>query len=154
MHHHSHAPYTFAHLHRPLPRFLRASAAPSTLEEIHGIKTELVCLRESTWPLREVVDRIVEAKTPLLKASMHPCFRDVYDHAVHAIDIIETFRDIVSGILDIYLSSVSLKLNEVMKVLTLAGTIFLPLAFLASVYGMNFRELEVSSPGVSCVLAC
>ena len=70
----------------------------------------------------------------------------MYDHAVHAIDIIETFRDIVSGILDIYLSSVSLKLNEVMKVLTIVGAIFLPLAFIASVYGMNFREPEVTSP--------
>jgi magnesium transporter len=121
------------------------SATPRTLEEIHRLKTELVYLRESTWPLREVIDRIVEAKTPLIKASTHPYFRDVYDHAVHAIDIIETFRDIVSGILDIYLASVSLKLNEVMKVLTLAGTIFLPLVFLASVYGMNFREPEVTS---------
>jgi magnesium transporter len=121
------------------------SATPSTLEEIHGLKTELVYLRESTWPLREVIDRIEEAKTPLIKASTRPYFRDVYDHTVHAIDIVETFRDIVSGILDIYLSSVSLKLNEVMKVLTIIGTIFLPLAFIASVYGMNFREPEVVS---------
>jgi magnesium transporter len=121
------------------------SATPSTLEEIHGLKTELVYLRESMWPLREVIDRIEEVNTPLIKASTRPYFRDVYDHTVHAIDIVETFRDIVSGILDIYLSSVSLKLNEVMKVLTIIGTIFLPLAFIASVYGMNFREPEVAS---------
>ena len=68
-----------------------------------------------------------------------------YDHTVHAIDIVETFRDIVSGILDIYLSSVTPKLNEVMKVLTIIGTILLPLAFIASVYGMHFREPEVAS---------
>jgi len=95
---------------------------------------------ESTWPIREVIDRIVEAQTRPIKASTHPYFRNVCDHAVHAIDSIETFRDIVSGILDIYLPSVSLKLNELMKVLTLAGTIFPPLAFLASVYGMYFNE--------------
>jgi magnesium transporter len=130
----------------PLEDEVVTSATPRTLEEIHGLKTELVYLRESTWPLREIIDRIEEAKTPLFKASTHPYFRDLYDHAVNAIDIIETFRDIVSGILDIYLSSVSLKLNEVMKVLTIVGTIFLPLAFIASVYGMNFMEPEVTSP--------
>jgi magnesium transporter len=121
------------------------SATPAALEEIHDLKTELIYIRESTWPLRELIDRIAEVKTPLIKESTRPYFRDVYDHTVHAIDIIETFRDIVSGILDIYLSSVSLKLNEVMKVLTVIGTIFLPLAFIASVYGMNFREPEVAS---------
>jgi magnesium transporter len=121
------------------------SATPGALEEIHALKTELVYIRESTWPLREVIDRIEEVETPLIRESTHPFFRDVYDHTVHAIDIVETFRDIVSGILDIYLSSVSLKLNEVMKVLTIVGTIFLPLAFMASVYGMNFREPEVAS---------
>ncbi|MGZ7193276.1 MAG: magnesium/cobalt transporter CorA [Halobacteriota archaeon] len=121
------------------------SATPTALEEIHDLKTELVFIRESTWPLRELLDRIADVKTPLIKESTRPYFRDVYDHTVHTIDIIETFRDIVSGILDIYLSSVSLKLNEVMKMLTVIGTIFLPLAFIASVYGMNFRQPEVAS---------
>ncbi|MGZ4905053.1 MAG: magnesium/cobalt transporter CorA [Halobacteriota archaeon] len=118
-----------------------SSPGPATLQEVHKLKTELLYLRESTWPLREIVDRIEEAETPLVSEGTRPYFRDVYDEIIHIIDILETFRDIVSGVLDIYLSSINLKLQEVMKILTMVGTIFLPLAFIAGVYGMNFRYL-------------
>ncbi len=118
-----------------------SSPSPATLQEVQKLKTQLLYLRESTWPLREIVDRIEEAETPLISQNTRPYFRDVYDEIIHIIDILETFRDIISGVLDIYLSSVNLKLQEVMKVLTMVGTIFLPLAFIAGVYGMNFRYL-------------
>ena len=123
----------------------RVAANPTakTLQEIHGLKKEIVYMRESLWPLREVVDATTKKEIPLITATTISFLRDVYDNVIHAIDILETFRDIVSGILDIYLSSVSLKLNEVMKVLTIVGTIFLPLGFIAAVYGMNFQEPEV-----------
>ncbi len=116
-----------------------SSPSSETLQEVHQLKTELLYLRESTWPLREIVDRIEEAETPLISESTRPYLRDVYDEIIHIIDILETFRDIVSGILDIYISSIDLKLQEVMKILTMVGTIFLPLAFIAGVYGMNFK---------------
>jgi magnesium transporter len=122
-----------------------ANPTSKTLQEIHGLKTEIVYMRESLWPLREVVDATTKKEIPLITATTISFLRDVYDNVIHAIDILETFRDIVSGILDIYLSSVSLKLNEVMKVLTIVGTIFLPLGFIAAVYGMNFPEPEVRS---------
>ncbi len=112
---------------------------PETLKEVQQLKTELLYLRASTWPLREIVDRIEEAETPLVSEDTRPYFRDVYDEIIHIIDILETFRDIISGVLDIYISSIDLRLQEVMKILTMVGTIFLPLAFIAGVYGMNFR---------------
>lgn len=93
----------------------RVAANPTakTLQEIHGLKKEIVYMRESLWPLREVVDATTKKEIPLITATTISFLRDVYDNVIHAIDILETFRDIVSGILDIYLSSVSLKLNEV-----------------------------------------
>jgi magnesium transporter len=121
-----------------------ASATSQTLDEIHALKTELTYFRDAVWPLREAVERLSEADTSLIEAQTRPYLRDLYERTVNTIDIIETLRDIVSGVLDIYLSRVSLKMNEVMKVLTIIGTIFLPLAFIASVYGMNFREPEVA----------
>ncbi|MGZ4916428.1 MAG: CorA family divalent cation transporter, partial [Halobacteriota archaeon] len=105
----------------------------------HKLKTELLYLRESTWPLREIVDRIEEAETSLISEDTRPYFRDVCDEIIHVIDVLETFRDIIAGVLDIYLSSINLKLQEVVKILAMVGTIFLPFAFISSVYGVNSR---------------
>jgi magnesium transporter len=116
-----------------------------TLNRIHGLKREMIFLRKSVWPLREVIARIERAESPLIKKATGIFLRDVYDHTIQVIDNIETFRDMLSGMLDMYLSSVSNRMNEVMKFLTIIGTIFIPLTFLAGVYGMNFRfmpELE------------
>jgi magnesium transporter len=121
-----------------------ASATSQTLDEIHALKTELTYFRDAVWPLREAVERLSEADTSLIEAQTRPYLRDLYERTVNTIDIVETLRDIVAGVLDIYLSSVSLKMNEVMKVLTIIGTIFLPLAFITGIYGMNFREPEVA----------
>jgi magnesium transporter len=115
------------------------------LHEIHRFKREMIFLRKSVWPLREVVSSLERGGSKLIHESMHIYLRDVYDHTIRIIETIETFRDILSGLLDIYLSSISNRINAVMKVLTIIATIFMPLTFMAGVYGMNFKympELE------------
>ncbi len=108
------------------------------LEEIRHLKRELLFMRKSVWPLREVVGGLQRDGSPLLQAATLPYLRDVYDHTIQIIDTIETFRDLVSGLMDVYLSTISNRMNEVMKVLTIIATIFIPLSFVAGVYGMNF----------------
>jgi len=116
-----------------------------TLQKIHALNNELLLVRKSIWPLRVVVNTLEKTEPPLIRESTEIYLRDVYDHTIQIIDTIEAFRDIISGMLDIYLSSVSNKMNEVMKVLTIIATIFIPLTFIAGIYGMNFHyipELE------------
>jgi magnesium transporter len=118
---------------------------PETLQTIHHLKREMIFLRKGVWPLREVVSGLERGESSLIKESTRIYLRDVYDHTIQTIDTIETYRDMVSGMLDIYLSSISNRLNAVMKVLTIIATIFMPLTFLAGIYGMNFKympELE------------
>ena len=115
------------------------------LQVIHHLKREMIFLRKAVWPLREVVSGLGRGESSLIKESTKVYLRDVYDHTIQTIDTIETYRDMVSGMLDIYLSSVSNRLNAVMKVLTIIATIFMPLTFIAGIYGMNFKympELE------------
>ncbi len=109
------------------------------VQKIQSMKRELIFLRKSTWPLREVISSLTRDETNLIKEATSPYLRDLHDHTIQVIDTVETFRDMVSGILDIYLSSVSNRMNEVMKVLTIIATIFIPLTFLAGIYGMNFE---------------
>jgi magnesium transporter len=109
-----------------------------TLQFIHNLKRELLFLRKYVWPLREVVSRFEKDETDLIEESTSIYLRDVYDHTIQVIDTIETFREMISGMLDIYLSSISNKMNEVMKVLTIIATVFIPLTFIAGIYGMNF----------------
>ena len=116
-------------------------AVPATLQTVHHLKNHMIVLRRSLWPLREVIARLERRESPLIRDATAVYFKDVYDHTIIAIDTVETYRDILSGLLDIYLSSVSNRLNEVMKVLTIIATIFMPLTFLAGVYGMNFKYL-------------
>ena len=111
----------------------------STVKDLQLLKRELIFLRRSVWPLRELISGLTREETLLISSFTSPYLRDVYDHTIQVIDTVETFRDMVSGILDIYLSSVSNKMNEVMKVLTIIATIFIPLSFIAGVYGMNFE---------------
>jgi magnesium transporter len=114
---------------------------PDTLKTIHGMKSELIFLKKSIWPLREVINNLNKSESPLIKKSTSLFVRDLYDHIIQVIDTIETFRDMNSGMLDIYLSSISNKMNEVMKVLTIFAAIFIPLTFIAGVYGMNFQYM-------------
>jgi len=118
---------------------------PEFLESIHNMKREMILLRKQIWPLREVIGGLARGEIGLVRESTVMYFRDVHDHTIQVIDTVESFRDVLAGMLDIYLSTVSNKMNEVMKVLTIIATIFIPLTFLAGVYGMNFKympELE------------
>lgn len=122
------------------------SPTTQTLEQIHHLKREMILLRRSVWPLREVANALLREDPPLIQEQTKVYLRDVYDHTIQVIDTLEAFRDILTGMLDVYLSSASNRLNEVMKVLTIIATIFIPLTFVAGVYGMNFEfmpELEV-----------
>ncbi|MGD9898851.1 MAG: magnesium/cobalt transporter CorA [Calditrichaceae bacterium] len=109
------------------------------IHDIQRMKRELIFLRKSVWPLREVISNLIREDSVLIKSTTDPFLRDLYDHTIQVVDTVETFRDMVSGILDIYLSSISNKMNEVMKVLTIIATIFIPLTFFAGIYGMNFE---------------
>ncbi|MBU0544560.1 MAG: magnesium/cobalt transporter CorA [Proteobacteria bacterium] len=128
-----------------LENALISNPAPETLRSIQSLKRELILLRKSVWPLREMIGSLARSDSPLIREPSVIYFRDVHDHAVQVIDTIETYRDMLSGMLDIYLSTISNKMNEIMKVLTIIATIFMPLTFIAGVYGMNFKympELE------------
>ena len=113
----------------------------STLNQIHGIKRELILLRRSIWPAREVIGRLTRTDDEIVSQDTRIYLRDVYDHTIQVIDTIESYRDITASLLDIYLSSISNRMGEVMKVLTVIATIFIPLTFIAGVYGMNFLNM-------------
>jgi len=112
-----------------------------TLQAIHYLKREMIFLRRSVWPLREVISGMTRKESTLIRESTEIFLRDVYDHTIQVIDTIETYRDMVSGMLDTYLSSISNRMNEVMKVLTIFAAIFIPLTFVAGIYGMNFSYM-------------
>lgn len=114
---------------------------PATLKTIHHLKRELILLRKALWPLRDAINWLQRSNSPLIKKNTALYLRDVYDHTLQVIESIEMYRDTLSGLMDVYLSSISYKLNEVMKVLTIISTIFIPLTYIAGVYGMNFKYL-------------
>jgi magnesium transporter len=109
------------------------------LMKIYQLKRELVFLRKSIWPMREVANNMYRMEHALVHEGTGVFFRDVYDHTIQVVDTVETFRDMASGMLDLYLSTTSNKMNEIMKVLTIFAAIFIPLTFIAGVYGMNFE---------------
>jgi len=118
---------------------LIAKPSDNTVRRIHTLKRELIFLRKSVWPLRELINSMEKTESSLISDSTGPYLRDVYDHTIQVIDTVESFRDMTSGMLDIYLSSISNRMNAVMKVLTIIATIFIPLTFIAGIYGMNFK---------------
>ncbi len=112
---------------------------PESLSRIHALKRELMDLRRALWPQREVVNALLRDEAELIGKDIHVYFRDCYDHIVQLMEFSESYREIASGLSETYLSSVSTKMNEVMKVLTIIATIFIPLGFIAGLYGMNFN---------------
>lgn len=114
---------------------------PNTINRLHHFKRELIFLRKAVWPMREMVNNIERSETKLFSETTGLYLRDVHDHAIRVIDTVETYRDLQSGMMDIYLSSVSNRMNQVMKTLTIITTIFVPLTFIAGVYGMNFDNM-------------
>jgi len=115
--------------------------SPQSLQAIYNLKKEMIKIRKATWPLREIISQLNKIDTEFIKETTNIYLRDVYDHTIQIIDTIETYRDVLSGMIDIFMSSVSNKMNEVMKVLTIIATIFIPLTFIAGVYGMNFQNM-------------
>jgi magnesium transporter len=116
-----------------------------TMHRLHALKREILMVRRAVWPVRDMVNSLLRTESPLVSNATHVFLRDVYDHAIRIIDSVEVLRDVVGGIIDLYLSSLSHRTNEVMKTLTVIASIFIPLTFIAGVYGMNFEympELE------------
>lgn len=124
---------------------LLVNPTSETLQTIHNMKREMIYLRKNIWPMREIAGGLRKGESDFISDAAGIFFADIYDHVIQVIDTIESFRDILTGMLDLYLSTISNKMNEVMKVLTIIATLFIPLTFIAGVYGMNFKympELE------------
>ena len=116
---------------------------PSQVERVHRVKRDLLSLRRAVWPMREMLNALLRDEHEEIGATTRTYLRDAYDHAIQLMDMVETYREIATSLLDVYLSSQSTRMNEIMKVLTIIATIFIPLGFVASLYGMNF---DTSSP--------
>ena len=129
-----------------------------TVQAIYRMKREMLFLHKAVWPLREVVGGLQRRDSQLISDAADVYLRDLYDHTIQVLDTLETLRDMLSGMLDIYLSSISNRLNEVMKVLTIIATIFMPLSFIVGWYGMNFKNIpeydwRYGYPGVLVLMA-
>jgi magnesium transporter len=105
------------------------------------MRREMILLRKSVWPMRELLSSLLRTESPLIRDETNIFLRDVYDHSIQVLDAVESFRDMLASIQDLYMSNVSNRMNEVMKVLTVIATIFVPLTFIAGIYGMNFDVL-------------
>jgi magnesium transporter len=110
----------------------------SLSQEIHALRKDVIFMKKAVWPLREVVGSILRDSQEIIKEETLPFYRDIYDHIIQIIDQVETYRDLISGLSDSYMNSVSNRMNAIMKVLTLISTIFIPMTFVAGIYGMNF----------------
>lgn len=128
-----------------LEQTVLASPSKETIREVHAVKRELLLLRRAAWPMREAIHDLQREPHPCLSDTTRTYLRDVYDHAVQVIDLIETYREFAGSLADTYMASVSHRMNEVIKVLTILGTIFIPATFLAGVYGMNMPIPEMDS---------
>lgn len=117
-----------------------------TLADVHRMKRQMLFLHKAVWPLREVIGSLSRGETPLIGERLAPYLRDVHDHAMQVMDTVDTLRDILSSILDVYLSSNSNRMNEIMKVLTIISTVFMPLGFIVGLYGMNLQMPETHWP--------
>ena len=120
---------------------LVTNPTPHTLQKIYHMKRMMIRMRKSVWPLREVVSKMERGESDLFTEDTQIYLRDLYDHTLEVIEAVELLREMVSSMLDMYLSSISHKMNEVMKVLTIIATIFIPITFIAGIYGMNFDRM-------------
>ncbi|MFW9950800.1 MAG: magnesium/cobalt transporter CorA, partial [Candidatus Thorarchaeota archaeon] len=120
---------------------------PEILQRVYSLKRNTIDLRKLIWPMREVINKLQREQSDLISNDLQVYLRDIYDHIFRITDLLENYRDIIFGMLDIYLSSVSNKMNDIMKVLTIISTVFIPLSFLAGFYGMNFQYMpELNNP--------
>jgi len=128
-----------------LEKRILENPTPDALRDIYRLKRELLTLRRSVWPMREVVHQLQGETNECFSETSRTYMRDVYDHVVQIIDVIEAYRETAMGLTETYMTVIGNRMNQIMKVLTIIGTIFIPLTFLAGVYGMNFKyipELE------------
>lgn len=128
-----------------LQRQLTDQPDNKTLQRIHALRREVLAFYKAIWPLRDTLSYLTRGDSPFVSEPVERYFRDVQDHLLHVIEMLDSLKEVLSSLVDVYLSSVSLRLNDVMKVLTVISTIFIPLTFLVGVYGMNFKfmpELE------------
>lgn len=114
---------------------------PAVLHRIHGVRRELLGLRRAIWPQREAINTLVRDDNTLVSPTVRTYLRDAHDHAMQIVDVIETYRELAASLMDLYLSGVSQRTNDVMKVLTIMASVFIPLTFIAGVYGMNFQYM-------------
>ena len=120
---------------------------PATLQRIYELKRKTIDIRKSIWPMREVINKLQREQSKLISDDLQYYLRDIYDHIFRITDLLENYRDIIFGMLDMYLSSVSNRMNDIMKVLTIISTVFIPLSFLSGFYGMNFQYMpELANP--------
>jgi magnesium transporter len=117
------------------------STTDEVIHRINVLKREAIYLRRTVWPLRDAIGSLMRSDNTLITKGTHPYLRDLHDHTVQIIDNIETLRDMVSGMMELHMTRVSNRTNDVMKVLTIIATIFIPLTFIAGIYGMNFRYM-------------
>ncbi len=108
---------------------------------IHQLKRTLLLMRKSTWPLREMITSLLRDESSLIASETDPFLHDLYDHTIHVLDTIETYRDLLSGLLEVHFSNINNRMGDVMKVLTIIATIFIPLTFVVGIYGMNFEYM-------------
>ncbi|MEX2365395.1 MAG: magnesium/cobalt transporter CorA, partial [Pseudohongiellaceae bacterium] len=128
---------------------------PEVLHRIHSVKRELALLRRIVWPMREVVDQLYREEEGHINDTTRPFLRDVYEHTIQIVEIIESYREMASGLTDLYMSAVSNRMNEIMKVLTIMASVFIPLTFIAGVYGMNFEVMpELAIPWAYPLVWC
>ena len=132
---------------------LLLQATPALLKEIHEIKREAMTLRRAIWPLREVINSLTRADTRFFKPATQPYLRDIYDHTVHVIESLEGIRDLIAGMLDIYLSSISNRVNLEVRILTVITTLFMPAALIAGIFGMNFRHMPLITDSEGFLIA-
>lgn len=132
---------------------LMQSASPHLLQTLHQLKRETLTLRRAVWPLREVVSQLARTGAPFFQTETQPYLRDVYDHTVHVIESLEAIRDLIAGMLDIYLSSVSNRLNQEVRALTVVAIIFMPATVITGMFGMNFHVMPLLDNPVGFYLA-
>jgi magnesium transporter len=118
---------------------LRKDLKEKDLKRIHSIRRSIVSLKRAIWPLREGVSNLMREDSPLISEEVHPFLRDIYDHTIQVMDNVDSMRDVSTGLMELYMSLSSNRMNEIMKVLTIIATIFIPLTFIAGIYGMNFN---------------
>lgn len=124
-----------------LEELIIQSPNPKNSRTIYQLKQQMLLLRKSIWPMRETISHLLQLEESRISPNTRLYLRDVYDHTIQALDTLETFRDMLANILDVYLSTLTNRMNEIMKVLTIISTIFIPMTFIASIFGMNFKYM-------------